>query len=192
MLYSFNTFYIFIFLYILLILLIFLAHYYLPMILHIHYTWYVIWIIFEIHVIKLSVKIWGYCKHIVKILANQTIVSLLWLVQILNACPEIAPWHCFDFSLKIQMIMYIITVCLQTLTLTLTELLPVTRGCASCPTASVPRTVLRFPATSARRTRTASGYRRWSPSPSTMPSTTTTSICTTRSSEIEETPTAVT
>ena len=27
------------------------------------YIWYVIWIIFEIHVLNLSVKIWGYCTY---------------------------------------------------------------------------------------------------------------------------------
>ena len=78
------------------------------------YKWYVIWIIFEIHIRNLSVKIWGNCSVCIvyildfahpqfaflKILANQTTVRLPWLVQNSNACPEIAPWYRSNFSRK--------------------------------------------------------------------------------------------
>ena len=63
------------------------------------YRWYVIWIISEIHVRNLSVKIWGYCI-LIGILANQTIVRMLWLVQ----SKECLPSDCsltLRFNLKI-------------------------------------------------------------------------------------------
>ena len=54
------------------------------------YRWYVIWIIFEIHVLNLSVKIWGYCI-LIGFLANKMTVRMLWLVQ----NQECSPWDCF-------------------------------------------------------------------------------------------------